>query len=120
MPQALSRLGRPAPGSPVTPPECGAIEKPYESAMAQLSPAQSRAFRALSHLTMPIVPLSTAAETLNLDLPAAAAILESLVDAHLLDPAGPDAYRYQEPLREFARSRPGQNDWIDTAASQKA
>ncbi|WP_326952234.1 AfsR/SARP family transcriptional regulator [Amycolatopsis sp. NBC_01286] len=120
MPQALSRLGRPAPDSPVTPPECRAIEKPYESAMAQLTPAQSRAFRALSHLAMPVVPLSAAAETLNLELPAAAAILESLVDAHLLDPAGPDAYRYQEPLREFARSRAGQEDWIDTVASQNA
>ncbi|WP_410622298.1 BTAD domain-containing putative transcriptional regulator [Amycolatopsis sp. cmx-8-4] len=120
MPQALERLGRPAPGSPVTPPECGAIEKPYESAMAQLSPAQSRAFRALSHLPMPVVPLAAAAETLNLPLPAVAALLESLVDAHLLDPAGPDAYRYQEPLREFARSRAGQDDWIDTAISQNA
>lgn len=120
MTQALHRLGRPAPGSPVTPPECSAIEKPYESAMAQLSPAQSRAFRLLSHLPTPTVPLAAAAKALKVPLPAAAALLESLVDAHLLDPAGPDAYSYQEPLRDFARSRAGQEDWIDTAAKQNA
>ncbi|WP_328617304.1 winged helix-turn-helix domain-containing protein [Amycolatopsis sp. NBC_00355] len=120
MAEALQRLGRPAPGSPVTPPECWAIEKPYESALSQLSKTQSRAFRVLSHLPTPLVPLATAAKTLNLPLPATAAILESLVDAHLLNPAGPDAYRYQEPLREFARSRAGQEDWIDTALTQNA
>ena len=120
MTQALQRLGRPAPGSPVTPPECWAIEKPYESALAQLSPAQSQAFRALSHLETPVVPLAAAATVLNLPLPDTAALLESLVDAHLLEPAGPDTYRYQEPLRAFARSRAGQEGWIDTAVRQNA
>lgn len=42
MPQALQRLGRPAPGSPVTPPECWAIEKPYESALSPTRSAPSR------------------------------------------------------------------------------
>ncbi|HEV7626533.1 MAG TPA: BTAD domain-containing putative transcriptional regulator, partial [Streptomyces sp.] len=120
MTQALQRLGRPAPGSPVTPPECWAIEKPYESTLAQLSPAQSRAFRVLSHLETPLVPLPAAATALNLSLADTAALLESLVDAHLLEPAGPDTYRYQEPLRAFARSRAGQDDWIDTAERQNA
>ncbi|MFJ1768585.1 BTAD domain-containing putative transcriptional regulator [Amycolatopsis sp. NPDC088138] len=120
MTQALQRLGRPAPGSPITPPECWAIEKPYESALAQLSPAQSHAFSALSHLNTPTIQLSQAAAALNLPLPDTAALLESLVDAHLLEPAGPDTYSYQEPLQAFARSRPGQKNWIDTAERQNA
>ncbi|NBH10901.1 AfsR/SARP family transcriptional regulator [Amycolatopsis sp. SID8362] len=101
--EALTRLGRPAPGAPVTPPECWAIEKPYESALAQLTPAQSRAFSLLASPT----PLSvaTAATTLDLPLPDAAVLLESLVDAHLLQPSGTDRYRYEEPLLMFALGR---------------
>jgi DNA-binding SARP family transcriptional activator len=105
MAQALERLGRPAPGAPATPPECQAIEEPYESALAELSPAEARAFSALSAIEKPKITTAEAATTLALTLPDTAVLLESLVDAHLLDPAGPDAYSYQEPLRAFARSR---------------
>ncbi|WP_439381610.1 BTAD domain-containing putative transcriptional regulator [Amycolatopsis lexingtonensis] len=103
MAEALTRLGRPAPGAPVTPPECWAIEKPYESALSQLTPAQSRAFSLLASPT----PLSvaTAASVLELPLADAAVLLESLVDAHLLEPFGTDRYRYEEPLLTFALSR---------------
>jgi DNA-binding SARP family transcriptional activator len=103
MAEALDRLGRPAPGSPVTPPECGAIEKPYESALAELSPAQARAFHLLS--ATPEISVPAASSTLGLPLGDTALLLESLVDAHLLDPSGTDRYRYQEPLRMFARGQ---------------
>jgi DNA-binding SARP family transcriptional activator len=103
MAEAVDRLGRPAPGSPVTPPECGAIEKPYESALAELSPAEARAFRLLSLSETPEISVAAASSILNLPLPDTAVLLESLADAHLLDPSGTDRYRYQEPLRMFAR-----------------
>jgi DNA-binding SARP family transcriptional activator len=103
MAEALERLGRPATGSPVTPPECFAIEKPYESALAELSPAQARAFRLLS--AFPEFSVPAASSTLGLPLGDTALLLESLVDAHLLEPYGTDRYRYQEPLRLFARGQ---------------
>jgi len=102
---ALRRLGRPYPGAPVEPPECGAIEQPYESAMARLSPAQARAFRLLALGDGPDVSVRDAAAVLGLPPVDAAALLESLVDVHLLEPAEDDRYRYQEPLRMFARDR---------------
>ncbi|GAB3150131.1 hypothetical protein GCM10027258_47750 [Amycolatopsis stemonae] len=104
MATALQRLGRPAPGAPVTPPECGAIEKPYESVLAELTPPQARAFSTLAWAD-PDFSVASASETLSLPLTDTAMLLESLVDAHLLEPAGPDHYGYQEPLRTFARGQ---------------
>lgn len=103
MAEALKRVGRPAAGSPARPPECQAIEKPYESALAELSPWQARAFSLLS--AFPTFSTATASEVLDLRLTDTAILLESLVDVHLLDPAGPERYSYQEPVRMFARGR---------------
>ncbi|QKV74249.1 hypothetical protein [Amycolatopsis sp. Hca4] len=102
MTEALKRVGRPAPGAPARPPECQAIEKPYESAVAELTPWQRHAFERLS----PFPRFSTATASAALDLPAqdTTILLESLVDAHLLEAAGPEAYAYQEPVRLFAES----------------
>jgi hypothetical protein len=103
--EAKQRLGRPDPRSPVLPPECEAIERPYESAMAQLSPAQARAFRLLSMADGPDISVAAASAVLDLPLGDTAALVESLVDVHLLEPGGVDRYYYHEPLRMFARSR---------------
>ncbi|HEY3752292.1 MAG TPA: BTAD domain-containing putative transcriptional regulator [Pseudonocardiaceae bacterium] len=105
MAEALLRLGAPQPGSAVVPPECDAIERPYESALAQLSHPQARAFRLLSMADEPDVSVAAASAVLDLPPSDSAALLESLVDAHLLEPGGPDRYHYHEPLRAFARSR---------------
>ncbi|MEV7097758.1 AfsR/SARP family transcriptional regulator [Amycolatopsis sp. NPDC051045] len=103
MAAASHRMSRPGPGAPATPPECWAIEKPYESAVADLSPAQARAFTLLS--ATPNFSLAAASQVLGLTVGDTAVLLESLADAHLLNPLGADRYRYQEPLRMFARSR---------------
>ncbi len=102
---AMQRLGRPEPGSPASPPECDAIERPYESVLAQLSAPQARAFSLLALADGPDIPLAAAAAALNLPIDDTARLLESLVDIHLLEPGGLDRYYYQEPLRVFARGR---------------
>lgn len=105
MADAMQRLGRPEQGSPDSPPECEAIERPYESVLAQLSAPQARAFRLLALADGPDIPLAAAAAALNLPIADTARLLESLVDIHLLETGGLDRYYYQEPLRVFARGR---------------
>ncbi|WP_086676980.1 AfsR/SARP family transcriptional regulator [Amycolatopsis pretoriensis] len=102
MEQALQRVGRPAPGAPARPPECQAIERPYESAVGELTPWQRRAFEGLS--AFPRFSASTASAVLELPVRDARLLLESLVDAHLLSVSGPDGYAYEEPVRLFAES----------------
>ncbi|MFC4586117.1 AfsR/SARP family transcriptional regulator [Sphaerisporangium corydalis] len=105
MAEATRRLGRPDPSSPVLPLECGAIERPYLSVLEQLTGAQARAFRLLSLADEPDISLDLASALLDLPLGDAGALLESLVDIHLLEAGGLDRYFYHEPLRKFAASR---------------
>ncbi|MEZ0071270.1 BTAD domain-containing putative transcriptional regulator [Planotetraspora sp. GP83] len=116
--EARQRLSRPDPGSPVLPPDCAAIDRPYTSAMEQLSPTQARAFRLLSLADGPDISLTAASALLDLPPGDTSALLESLVDMHLLEPGGLDRYYYQEPLRSFARSRAFADDGPE--ASQAA
>lgn len=102
---ALERLHRPEPGSPVRPPECSAIEDPYDAMLVGLAPEQVRAFLLLSVPELPEVTPALAAQVLGLPLDAAAALVESLVDLHLLTATGPGTYAYVAPLRTFARHR---------------
>jgi DNA-binding SARP family transcriptional activator len=111
--EARQRLSRPDVGSPVFPPECGAIERPYESAMAQLAPVQARAFRLLAVPDGPDISVAAAAAVLDMSRGDTSALLESLVDAHLVEQGGPDRYFYQEPLRMFARSHAFADDGAD-------
>lgn len=102
---ARDRIGRPVPGAPVPRPECGAIEGPYLSILDELTPAQARAFRLLSVADGPDISLAAAAAVLDLSSVDTALLLESLVDVHLLELGGVDRYRYQGPVRHFARGR---------------
>jgi DNA-binding SARP family transcriptional activator len=102
---AKDRLGRLGPEAPVQRPECWAIEQPYESALADLSPAQARAFRLLAVADGPDISLAAAAAVLDLPVGETAALLESLVDVHLIELAGVDRYFFHGPVRSFARSR---------------
>ncbi|NUR62933.1 MAG: tetratricopeptide repeat protein [Catenulispora sp.] len=68
-----------------------------------LTEDQARAFRMLA---VPNVDsLSVWHAAVNLDVPArkAETLLENLVDAFLLEPAGPERYRYHDLTRMFAR-----------------
>lgn len=115
---ARDRLGHLGPDTPVQRPECGAIQGPYESALAELSPAQARAFRLLAVADGPDIALTAAAAVLDLPVGETAALLESLVDVHLLELAGVDRYGYLPPVRAFARGRAQADD--GPAATQAA
>ena len=86
-------------------PECGAIESPYESALRDLTPAQTRAFRLLAIPDGPTVTVRAAAAVLAVPVAEAENLLESLADAHLIEPGAGDSYRYLPPVRAFARGQ---------------
>lgn len=110
---ARERLGPPGPGALVQPPECGAIERPYESALSELSPAQARAFRLLAVPDGPDISLAAAAVALDLSMGETAILLESLVDVHLLEVRGLDRYFFHGPVHAFARGRALADDGPD-------
>jgi DNA-binding SARP family transcriptional activator len=107
---ARARLGRLPPEVPVQRPECAAIQGPYESALADLSPAQARAFRLLGVADGTDISLAAAAAVLDRPVGETAALLESLVDVHLLELSGVDRYYFHEPVRVFARGRADLDD----------
>ncbi|MDN3265534.1 BTAD domain-containing putative transcriptional regulator [Streptomyces sp. CSDS2] len=81
-----------------------AVKATFELGYGQLEPAQARAFRLLGLADGPDISLAAAAAVL--DLPAANAedLLESLVDASLLESAAPGRYHFQNLLRLYARA----------------
>ncbi|GAA1514610.1 hypothetical protein GCM10009741_11280 [Kribbella lupini] len=83
--------------------ECGPVDSAYEVAMAELLPEQARAFRLLALLDD--FTLCTASVVLEMPDRETEALVESLVDAHLVESRGDDRYYYLHPLREFARMR---------------
>ncbi|WP_158602774.1 AfsR/SARP family transcriptional regulator [Jiangella rhizosphaerae] len=105
MADALRRLGPPSRGAPVSPPECTLIEAPYASMLARLTPEQARAFLVLAAADVAEFSAVTAAGLLDVPPGAAAALIESLADQHVLTPTGPLTYAFPAPLRVFARGR---------------
>jgi DNA-binding SARP family transcriptional activator len=83
--------------------ECDPVDAAYEVAMAELLPEQARAFRLLAFLE----DFTLLAASVVLELPGqdTEALVESLVDAHLVESRGADRYYYLNPLGEFARMR---------------
>lgn len=102
---ARDRLGDLGPDAPVQRPECAPIQAPYESMLAELSPPQARAFRLLAVADGPDISVAAAAAVLDRPVREAAALLESLVDVHLLELGGVDRYVFRGPVRHFARGR---------------
>ncbi|MEV4603477.1 BTAD domain-containing putative transcriptional regulator [Amycolatopsis sp. NPDC049253] len=92
-----------------------------------LDEVQQRAFRLLGLLEVPDFPAWVVAALLEVDLPAAEDIVDSLADVHLVelagtDPAGQGRYRFHDLLRVFARERANAVDSPDdrTAALRRA
>ncbi|HEY4024590.1 MAG TPA: BTAD domain-containing putative transcriptional regulator [Pseudonocardiaceae bacterium] len=69
----------------------------------QLAEPERRLFRLLGLYPGPDLDGRLAAALAGVDLDTAEATLEGLVDAHLLEPVGPDRYRFHDLLRDHAR-----------------
>ncbi|SDQ62033.1 AfsR/SARP family transcriptional regulator [Thermostaphylospora chromogena] len=80
-----------------------AVDATFALGYGQLDPAQARAFRLLSLAGGPDISLSAASTVLGLDVSAAENVLESLVDASLLESPAPNRYRSHDLLKLFAR-----------------
>ncbi|MFF5205124.1 BTAD domain-containing putative transcriptional regulator [Streptosporangium sp. NPDC000396] len=80
-----------------------AVEATFALGYGQLSPAQARAFRLLSLPGGPDISIGAAAAVLALSPMDTEDILESLVDASLLEAPTPGRYRFHDLLRLFAR-----------------
>lgn len=100
---AIERLHPPRPDETVRRPECTAIEEPYESVLRELSPAQARALRLLAVPDTEDISVAVAANVLDVPAVEAENLLESLADAHLLEPDAGETYRYLGPVQAFAR-----------------
>jgi DNA-binding SARP family transcriptional activator len=91
-------------------PECQVIEGPYESAMRDLTPAQTRALRLLAVPDGPDISVAAAAAVLDLPVVDTEILLESLADAHLIETGPLDRYHYLLPVHTFARRRAVMDD----------
>ncbi|WP_046727050.1 AfsR/SARP family transcriptional regulator [Streptomyces humi] len=74
----------------------------FELGYHQLTDDQARAFRLLAPLARPGIGLEAAAVVLELDEYEAEELLESVVDAAMLEAPQPGRYRYHDLLRSFA------------------
>ncbi len=82
-----------------------AVEAAFDFSYQQLTPEQARAFRLLSVTDAPGISLAAAAAVLVLDEDTAGGLLESLVDAALLESPEFGRYRYHDLVRVFALYR---------------
>ncbi|NUP00196.1 MAG: tetratricopeptide repeat protein [Nonomuraea sp.] len=80
-----------------------AVEATFALGYGQLEPAQARAFRLLSLPNGPDVSVGAAAAVLSMSTFEAEELLESLVDASLLEAPAPGRYRFHDLLKLFAR-----------------
>lgn len=80
-----------------------AVEATFALGYGQLSPAQARAFRLLSLPGGPDISAGAASALLALHPTDTEDILESLVDASLLEAPAPGRYRFHDLLKLFAR-----------------
>lgn len=87
-----------------------AVESSFQLSHAQLRPGQARAFRLLAVADVPFLTSATAAALLDLPVPDAEELCESLVDACLLESPTPGRYRFHDLVRLYARrqAEPGE------------
>ncbi len=79
------------------------VEATFALGYGQLAPAQARAFRLLSLPDGPDISVGAAAAVLAMNPMDTEDLLESLVDASLLEAPAPGRYRFHDLLRLFAR-----------------
>ncbi|NUR26620.1 MAG: AfsR family transcriptional regulator [Catenulispora sp.] len=82
-----------------------AVRTAFELGYHQLTPVQADVLRRLSTLDSADVSAAAAAALLGQDEADTEEVLESLVDAAMLESASPGRYRYHDLLRLYARER---------------
>ncbi|MGW1763514.1 AfsR/SARP family transcriptional regulator [Streptomyces sp. NPDC002073] len=82
-----------------------AVESAFQLGYRALMPDQARAFRLLSLLDAPDVPLPVAAALLGVEEDVAEGLAEGLVDAGMLESPAPGRYRLHDLLRLYGRRR---------------
>ncbi|MGY0059267.1 AfsR/SARP family transcriptional regulator [Streptomyces sp. LZ34] len=80
-----------------------AVRATFELGYGQLDAQQARAFRLLGLADGPDISLAAAAVVLDMEAFDAEELIESLVDASLLESAAPGRYRYHDLVRLYAR-----------------
>ncbi|GAA0916172.1 AfsR/SARP family transcriptional regulator [Nonomuraea longicatena] len=80
-----------------------AVDATFALGYGQLDPAQARAFRLLSLPNGPDISAGAAAAVLSMSTLDTEDLLESLVDASLLEAPAPGRYRFHDLLKLFAR-----------------
>ncbi|MFI6324926.1 AfsR/SARP family transcriptional regulator [Nonomuraea sp. NPDC050556] len=80
-----------------------AVEATFALGYGQLEAAQARAFRLLSLPNGPDISIGAAAAVLSMPTIETEDLLESLVDASLLEAPAPGRYRFHDLLKLFAR-----------------
>ncbi|PBC78034.1 DNA-binding SARP family transcriptional activator [Streptomyces sp. TLI_235] len=94
-----------------------AVETTIGLGYAQLLPAEARAFRLLSVVDSPDLPLPAVAALLGTGEQEAEDLAEALVEANMLECFTPGRYRYHDLLRLFAQR---QNQKLGDADEQRA
>lgn len=95
-----------------------AVETTIGLGYGQLQPREARAFRLLSLVDSPDLPLEAVAALLGTDEDEAESLAEALVEANMLECFTPSRYRYHDLLRLFAQR---QNEKLkDTREQQQA
>ncbi|MBP0455357.1 winged helix-turn-helix domain-containing protein [Kitasatospora sp. RG8] len=94
-----------------------AVETTIGLGYGQLSPAEARAFRLLSLIDSPDLPLAAVTALLGVDEDSAEQLAEALVEANMLECFAPGRYRYHDLLRLYAQR---QNERIGDVEEQHA
>ncbi|MEU9075745.1 BTAD domain-containing putative transcriptional regulator [Kitasatospora sp. NPDC048538] len=93
-----------------------AVETTIGLGYGQLSVPEARAFRLLSLIDAPDIPLAAAAALLGVDEDTAEDLTEALVEANMLECFTPGRYRYHDLLRLYAQR---QNERIGDSGDQE-
>ncbi|MFE2109463.1 BTAD domain-containing putative transcriptional regulator [Kitasatospora sp. NPDC059463] len=94
-----------------------AVETTIGLGYGQLSPAEARAFRLLSVVDSPDLPLAAVSALLGVDEDEAEDLAEALVEANMLETFAPGRYRYHDLLRLYAQR---QNERSGDVAEQRS
>ncbi|MER7704985.1 BTAD domain-containing putative transcriptional regulator [Kitasatospora sp. NPDC097605] len=94
-----------------------AVETTIGLGYGQLSPAEARAFRLLSTVDSPDLPLPAAAALLGTEETEAEDLAEALVEANMLETFSAGRYRYHDLLRLYAQR---QNERVGDVEEQQA